>query len=145
MKKSLPVILLFWSAAYGPIPHFKVPDARPPSGYPLAVVVCEEGPGNGCRDLKKISQAVVFIDNRYAGKTDEHGSITLTVQRGSRTLYIAAVGHDGVGIQVDVRGDAHCDVELRPTRQLSHGRAEDQSFVLGSSDGTGELARTKRS
>jgi hypothetical protein len=44
-----------------------------------------------------------------------------------------------------VRGDAHCDVELRPTRQLSHGRAEDQSFVLGSSDGTGELARTKRS
>jgi hypothetical protein len=115
MKKSLPVILLFWSTA-GPIPHFTLPDARPPSGYPLAVVVCEEGPGNGCRDLKKISQAVVFIDNRYAGKTDENGSITFTVQRGSRKLYIAAVGHDGVGIQVDVREDAHCDVELRPTR-----------------------------
>jgi hypothetical protein len=130
MKKSLPVILLFWCAACGPIPHLQPLNARPPASYPLAVVVCEEGPEDGCRDLKKIPDAVVFIDNRYAGRTDEHGSLTTTVPRGSRALYIGAAGHDGIGIQVDVRGDAQCDVELKPVPPVTHVRDEDQFFAI---------------
>jgi hypothetical protein len=114
MKNPLPIVLLLWSAAWSPIPEPKLPDGRPASSHTLTVVVCEEGPGDGCRDLKKISQATVIIDDRQAGRTNEDGSLTTTVQRGPRALHIAAVGYAGVEIRVDVRSDAHCDVELKP-------------------------------
>ncbi|HEX2457636.1 MAG TPA: PEGA domain-containing protein [Vicinamibacterales bacterium] len=130
MKNTLPVVLLLWSVAWGPIPEPKLPDARPASSHPLTVVVCEEGPGDGCRALKKISQATVIIDDRYAGRTNEDGSLTTMVQRGPRALNIAAVGYAAVELRVDVRSDAHFDVELKPAPPLlSRIRAEDRFFV----------------
>jgi hypothetical protein len=129
MKKSFFVIFLFWSAACGPVPDPKLPDARPASSHTLTVVVCEEGPGDSCRPLKKISQAIVIIDDREAGRTNEDGSLTTTVKRGARAVNIGAVGYAGVEIRVDVRRHGRCDVELRPTPlSPSRVRPEDQFF-----------------
>ena len=111
---AFPIVLLLWSAGWGPMPEPTLADAGPASSHLLTIVVCEEGPGDGCRALKKISQATVIIDDRDAGRTNDDGSLTTRVQRGLRTVHIAAVGYAGVEIRIDVRSDAQCDVELKP-------------------------------
>jgi hypothetical protein len=51
------------------------------------------------------------------------------VQRGQRALNIAAEGYAGVEIRVDVRSDAHCDVELKPAPPRLSRIREDRFFV----------------
>jgi hypothetical protein len=113
-KKSLHVALLVWSAVFGPLPDPRLADARPVASHQLTILVCEEGPGDLCTDLKKIGGATVIIDDRQAGRTNEGGSLTATVPRGRRTLHIGAVGYVGVGMPVEVSRDAHHHVELKP-------------------------------
>jgi PEGA domain len=124
-KKSLHVALLVCSAAFGPLPDPRLSFAGPVSSHQLTIVVCEEGPGDLCTDLKKIGGATVIIDDREAGRTNEDGSLTTMVQRGRRTLHIAAIGYAGVEIPVEVSRDTHHHFELKPTPLFSRVRAED--------------------
>lgn len=113
-KRTLHVVLLVWSAVFGPLPDPKLADARPVANHQLTIVVCEEGPGDICTDLKKIGGATVIIDDSQAGRTNEAGSLTATVPRGRHMLHIGAVGYAAVGMPVEVSRDAHHHVELKP-------------------------------